>query len=112
MEASARDVALHLTTAGADGSVIRGLGFAHYAANENPSNGRSGAVIANARGWEFENNTVAWSNSSGLFSVVGDPARPAIVRGKPGDHRRWGLRPVHPGPAAHRHRSLGSVARR
>ena len=81
VEASARDVALHFVTGPADGTVIQGLGFAHYAANENPSNSRGGAVLANARGWVFENNTVAWTNSVGLYSVAGDSARPSLVGG-------------------------------
>ncbi|HEY9720637.1 MAG TPA: right-handed parallel beta-helix repeat-containing protein [Oscillatoriaceae cyanobacterium] len=51
-----------LVVSNAAGSVIRGLGFMHYAAHHD----QYGAVRIDSDGVTFENNTVAWSANSGL----------------------------------------------
>jgi len=71
VEASAYPVALTLWQ-GSEGSVVRGLGFAHYAPSAEPGFGAT--VKANADKLNFENNTFAWSSVKGL-SVFGKNAR-------------------------------------
>ena len=60
---------------GGRGSIIRGLGFAHYSPLAEP--GLGGTVKANADNLIFENNTFAWSAVKGLVVF----AENAVVRG-------------------------------
>ena len=71
VEATARSRALYLDKA--HGSVIRGLGFMHYATHRN----QYGAVRASANQLKFENNTFAWNAAAGLTIFGTD----AVVRG-------------------------------
>ena len=79
VEVSAWPSALAIEWGGA-GSVIRGLGFAHYSPRAEP--GFGAAIKANADDLEFENNTIAWSAVKGL-SVFG---RNTKVRGNRFQH--------------------------
>ena len=70
VEGAALSQAVHINQA--HGTVLRGLGFAHYAAHVT-----QGMVKGDAAGLRFENNTFAWSAAAGL-SVLGSDA---VVRG-------------------------------
>jgi len=74
VEASIHSVALNLVAA-ARGSIVRGLGFTHYAPFANAE--QAGMVFGNTDRLTFENNTFAWSAAKGL--VVYAPG--AVIRG-------------------------------
>jgi hypothetical protein len=63
VEAAAYVFAIHMVYNN-DGSVVRGLGFMHYAPHYNSD--QSCMVRANTAALTFENNTFAWSAMSGL----------------------------------------------
>ena len=71
VEASTRAQALYIDKG--DGSVLRGLGFMHYATHRN----QYGAVRASANRLTIENNTFAWNAAAGLTIFGTD----AVVRG-------------------------------
>lgn len=71
VEASNRSQALYLDKA--HGSVIRGLGFMHYATHRN----QYGTVRSSANQVKFENNTFAWNAAAGLTLFGTD----SVVRG-------------------------------
>lgn len=75
VEAAARSVALQLDGYAA-GSIVRGIGFAHYASYWDPGN-QPAAVVANAASLTFENDVFAWSASRGLVLYDIKP----VVRG-------------------------------
>ncbi|MBB5078834.1 LamG-like jellyroll fold domain-containing protein [Nonomuraea endophytica] len=52
--------------AGADGSIVRGLGFAHYGSSQNQTK-EPAAVIAQAKDMVFENNTIIHNAATGLL---------------------------------------------
>ncbi len=74
VEASIHNTALKIWQGG-QGSVVRGLGFAHYSPVAEP--GLGGMVKANADNLVFENNIFAWSAVKGLVVF----AEKAVVRG-------------------------------
>jgi mannuronan 5-epimerase len=63
IEASVHSHALRIATTGR-GTIVRGLGFAHYAPYANHDQG--GMVFANTDRLTFENNTFAWSAAKGM----------------------------------------------
>ncbi len=63
VEVSVRGTALAIEHGG-QGSIVRGLGFAHYSPVAQP--GLGGTVKGNAANLTFENNTFAWSAVKGL----------------------------------------------
>src|SRR5262245_16238406 len=63
-------VALHFN-AGSEMSVLRGLGFAHYACNATLTEGPA-MVIGNAAGLTFEKNTFAYGSHRGLALFAPD----------------------------------------
>ncbi len=63
VEASVRVLALSLQF-GSGASVVRGLGFVHFAPNYSSAQG--GAIISNVAGNTFENNTFAYNSNRGL----------------------------------------------
>ncbi|NNF80027.1 MAG: right-handed parallel beta-helix repeat-containing protein [Rhizobiales bacterium] len=63
VEVSVRGTALAIENGG-QGSIVRGLGFAHYSPVAQP--GLGGTVKGNAGNLTFENNTFAWSAAKGL----------------------------------------------
>lgn len=65
VEAAALDRALQFDTSGAAGSVVRGIGFAHYATTFDPTV-RPAMVATTTSGVVFENNVFAWSAARGL----------------------------------------------
>ena len=73
VEAVIRDRALTLVR-GSEGSLIRGIAFAHYSPTAEP--GLGGMVKADAGGLAFEHNTFAFSAVKGL-SIYGENARVA-----------------------------------
>lgn len=70
VEITARKNGLHFF-AGADGSVVRGLGFAHYGTSQNQSK-EPAALIAQAKGMVFEKNTIIHNAASGLLINADD----------------------------------------
>lgn len=74
VEASVRGTALKIWPGGR-GTVVRGLGFAHY--SPRAEDGHGGTVKANADNLTFENNVFAWSAVKGLVVF----AQNATVRG-------------------------------
>lgn len=74
VEATVHGTAFVITGGGA-GTVVRGLGFAHYSPVAEP--GLGGMVKGDAKGLTFENNTFAWSAVKGLSIYKPD----ATVRG-------------------------------
>ncbi len=88
VEASHHDLALHIvgwgTGTGGSGTVIRGLGFKHYASEqqtgsystERPPKGGV-VIIANASDTRFENNTITQSAATALTAVK---AYRAVIR--------------------------------
>ncbi|WP_158889753.1 right-handed parallel beta-helix repeat-containing protein [Amycolatopsis anabasis] len=64
VEATAFDRLVQLDGEGARGSVLRGIGVAQYASNQDYGN-RGAMVVANAPDVTIENATFAWSASSG-----------------------------------------------
>lgn len=61
VEASTRKRALRAVTSAASGTVVRGLGFMHYAGSR-----FAGTLQSDSNQSIFENNTVAWSASRGM----------------------------------------------
>ena len=61
VEAAARKRALRSVTASASGTVVRGLGFMHYAGSR-----FAGTLQSDSNQTNFENNTIAWSASRGM----------------------------------------------
>ena len=74
VEVSIRHSALNIWQGG-EGTIIRGLGFAHY--SPIAESGLGGTVKANADNLTFENNTFAWSAVKGLVVF----AKNARIRG-------------------------------
>ncbi|MFI6299915.1 LamG-like jellyroll fold domain-containing protein [Nonomuraea sp. NPDC050790] len=70
VEVTARKSGMHFF-AGADGSVVRGLGFAHYGSSQNQTK-EPAAVIAQAKGMVFENNTIIHNAATGLLVNADD----------------------------------------
>ncbi len=73
IETASRAWAMHLH-AGAAGSMIRGLGFAHWATSQDYRK-RPGALIVQAPGVVLENNTVAHNAAAGLVLNAHDAPR-------------------------------------
>ena len=82
VEASVHGTALTVWQNG-KGSVIRGLGFAHYAPVA--THGAAATLKLSADDIRFENNTVAWSSVKGL-EVFG---RNTMIRGNTFIHNGW-----------------------
>ncbi|MEZ7124637.1 LamG-like jellyroll fold domain-containing protein [Nonomuraea sp. AD125B] len=70
IEITARKSGMHFF-AGADGSIVRGLGFAHYGSSQNQSK-EPAALIAQAKGMVFEKNTIIHNAASGLLVNADD----------------------------------------
>ncbi len=64
IESTVYDKAMQFNTAGASGSIVRGIGFAHYAGHYNMD--VPGAVIANTPNVTFDHDTFAWNAGRGL----------------------------------------------
>ncbi|GAA2214836.1 hypothetical protein GCM10009850_103020 [Nonomuraea monospora] len=70
VEITARKSGMHFF-AGADGSVVRGLGFAHFGSSQNQTK-EPAALIAQAKGMVFEKNTIIHNAASGLLVNADD----------------------------------------
>ncbi|MGV9599530.1 LamG-like jellyroll fold domain-containing protein [Streptosporangium sandarakinum] len=70
LEITAKKSAMHFF-AGADGSVVRGLGFAQYGTSQNQSK-EPAALIAQAKGMVFEKNTILHNAAAGLLVNADD----------------------------------------
>ncbi|GLW10715.1 hypothetical protein Misp01_58430 [Microtetraspora sp. NBRC 13810] len=70
VEITARKSGMHFF-AGADGSVVRGLGFAHYGTSQNQTK-EPAALITHAKGMVFEKNTVIHNAATGLLVNADD----------------------------------------
>ncbi|WP_433272143.1 LamG-like jellyroll fold domain-containing protein [Actinosynnema sp. CS-041913] len=70
VEITARKSGLHFF-AGAEGSVVRGLGFAHYGSSQNQTK-EPAAVLAQAKGMVLEKNTLVRNAAAGLLVNADD----------------------------------------
>lgn len=75
VEASVRTICLNLQF-GTDSSIVRGLGFVHFASTFGAREGNS-AVVGNVAALVFENNTFAYNSNRGL-AIYGQTC---IIRG-------------------------------
>ena len=64
IESTVHDKAAQFNTSGASGSIVRGIGIAHYAGHYNMD--VPAAMIANTPNITFDNNTFAWNAGRGL----------------------------------------------
>ncbi|MEU7526739.1 LamG-like jellyroll fold domain-containing protein [Saccharothrix sp. NPDC042600] len=69
-EITARKSGLHFF-AGAEGSVVRGLGFAHYGSSQNQTR-EPAAIVVQAKGMVVENNTVIHNAAAGVLVNADD----------------------------------------
>jgi parallel beta-helix repeat protein len=77
VEAAAYPIGLSILAS--PGTIVRGLGFMHYAPHYNPD--QSGMVRVDSDGVTFENNTFAWSACVGLQLFGSAAGPPSVVRG-------------------------------